>query len=218
MIDQRTHAWKRILPAALLLSSTLGIGCGPMIFEDASALRIVGTKPAQPEPEAAPAPEPAKPKRVQVTADKIVINEKIQFDYNKATIKSESHGLLDELVQVIKENAHIKKLSIEGHTDADGSNKYNKKLSNKRAASVQAYFTEHGVAEGRLTSQGWGEEKPIADNESDDGKATNRRVEFIITEQAEVKKLVEIDPETGEQREVKRNKKKPKGGKKKGAK
>jgi OOP family OmpA-OmpF porin len=182
------------------LAVPLFAGCGPIVFTDDSALKIVGTPPPPP-PE--PEPEPEKPKRVVVTADAIVINEKIQFDYNKATIKAESHDLLNEIVEVIKANPRIKELSIEGHTDSDGSDKYNKKLSDNRAKSVRVYLTEHGIAEGMLTSKGWGEEKPLADNATDEGKATNRRVEFLITKQDEVKKTVEIDPETGEQKEVK---------------
>ena len=100
---------------------------------------------------AAPPPSPSASRSRQ---DKIVINEKIQFDFNKATIKPESHGLLDEIVSVIKENPHIKKISIEGHTDSDGSDNYNLKLSDDRAESVMKYLTEHGIDAGRLDRQG----------------------------------------------------------------
>jgi OOP family OmpA-OmpF porin len=189
-----------LIPVGLALLIPLA-ACAPKVFADSSALVIAGDPPPLPPPPKAEEPPP-KPKRVVVTADSIVINEKIMFEYNKAKIKSESHDLLNEIVQVIKDNKQIQKISIEGHTDSDGSNKYNKKLSDKRAAAVMAYLTDNGVAEARLTSKGLGEEKPIAENDSDDGKAKNRRVEFIITEQKEVKKTVEVDPETGEQKEV----------------
>lgn len=189
--------WVRFA-AVLVVVGSFGCG-GTMAFSDSSSIAVTGDPPAPPKAEA---PPPPKPKRVEVTADKIVITEKIQFDYDKATIKPESHGLLDEIVTVIKENPHIKKLSIEGHTDSDGSDKYNLKLSDDRSKAVMSYLTEHGVEIDRLTAKGFGESKPIATNDTDDGKEQNRRVEFLITEQELVKKTYEIDPKTGERKEV----------------
>jgi OOP family OmpA-OmpF porin len=187
-------------------------GCGSTTaFSDASSIKIQGTPPAPPPPppKEEPKPEPPpKPKRVEVTADKIVIHDKILFEVNKAVIRQESHALCDEIVQVIKDNKQIKKISIEGHTDSDGGDKYNLTLSGKRAAAVMQYLVDHGVDAARLASQGFGETKPIGDNKTDEGKEKNRRVEFIITEQEEVKKTVEIDPETGEQKDVKKKKRK----------
>jgi len=177
--------------ACTLLACTLLACGGTMAFKDKSSLVIAGEGPPPPEPP--PPPPPPEPKRVEVTADKIVINEKIQFDFDKTTIKPESNGLLDEIVSVIKDNAQIKKIAIEGHTDADGSDKYNLKLSDGRAKSVMEYLTSHGVDAGRLSAKGFGETKPIANNETPEGKETNRRVEFLITEQEEVKKVVEVE-------------------------
>lgn len=140
---------------------------------------------------------------MELTQDQIVIHDKIQFETNKAVIKAESFGLLDEITAAVKEAAQIKKLSIEGHTDDVGADKYNQKLSEQRAASVKQYLVEHGVDAARLDSKGWGEAKPIGDNKTEEGKEQNRRVEFIIVEQDVVKKTYEIDPATGEKREVK---------------
>jgi outer membrane protein OmpA-like peptidoglycan-associated protein len=211
----RLLLWHR--RGAVLASATAMIGLsltacgGTMAFSDKTALAVVGDPPPPP-PKPKPKPKaeepPPKPKRVEVTADKIVIREKIQFDLNKATIKPESHGLLDELVTVFKENPHIRKVSIEGHTDDQGADKYNQKLSENRAKAVLGYFTEHGVDAARLTAVGHGESKPIASNETEDGKEQNRRVEFIITEQDEVKKVYEVDPKTGEKKEVEPKQKK----------
>jgi OOP family OmpA-OmpF porin len=111
---------------------------------------------------------------------------------------------------VIKENPHIKKISIEGHTDSDGSYNYNLKLSDDRSASVMKYLTDHGIDAGRLASRGFGESKAIAPNDTEEGKEKNRRVEFLITEQEEVTKTYELDPKTGERREVKAKKEKGK--------
>jgi outer membrane protein OmpA-like peptidoglycan-associated protein len=73
------------------------------------------------------------------------------------------------------------KIRVEGHTDAAGDEKSNLELSQKRAASVQQALLNKGVAEGRVTSEGCGEKAPIADNNSEDGKQQNRRVEFVFT-------------------------------------
>ncbi len=198
-------ATDRIAPAlcggamSMLVAACLGACSGTMAFSDTSSLVVVGDPPAPP-PE--PKVEAPAPKRVEVTQDKIVITEKIQFDYNKATIKPESHGLLDEIVSVIKENPHIKKLSIEGHTDADGSYNYNLKLSDDRSQAVMKYLTDHGVEPARLASRGFGEAKAIAPNDTEEGKEKNRRVEFLITEQEEITKTYEVDPKTGKRSEV----------------
>jgi OOP family OmpA-OmpF porin len=185
-----------------LLALVLG-GCSSTIaFSDSSSIPIEGTLPPPPPPPA-PKPEPPpQPKRVEVTADRIVIHDKILFEVDKAVIRTESHGLMDEITQVMKDNAQILKISIEGHTDGDGSAKYNQSLSDKRAGAVLQYLVDHGVAQERLVSKGFGESKPIGDNATPEGKEANRRVEFIILEQADVKKTYEIDPKTGEKREV----------------
>ncbi|MEE9386017.1 MAG: OmpA family protein [Nannocystaceae bacterium] len=195
--EKRPSEALRLLPIGLALLAIPLAACGPISFADDSALVVLGDRPA-PSPE----PEPEPPKRVEVTADAIVIHEKIQFDYNKASIKQVSHSLLNEIVTTIEGHPQIKKISVEGHTDADGSDSYNEKLSDRRADAVRMYLTEHGVADTRVTSKGWGESRPIADNESDTGKAQNRRVEFIIVEQERSKTWVQVDPATGKQQEI----------------
>ncbi len=131
-----------------------------------------------------------------------MIHEKIQFETDKAVIKPESFDLLNEITAVIKSNPRIKKLSVEGHTDSEGRDKHNQKLSDKRAASVRKYLVEHGVEDARLDSKGWGETKPIGDNKTEEGREKNRRVEFVIVEQDVLKKTFEVDAKTGERREI----------------
>jgi outer membrane protein OmpA-like peptidoglycan-associated protein len=204
-----------ILTRALAALTTLA-GCalaaacsGTLAFSDTSPLQIVGTPPPLPEPPPPPPPPPPpEPKRVEVTQDQIVIREKIQFETGKAVIKPESFGLVDEITAAVRDTAAIKKLSIEGHTDDVGSDKYNQKLSDQRASAVRTYLIEKGIEAGRLVSKGWGEAKPIGDNTTEEGREQNRRVEFIIVEQEAVKKTYEIDPKTGEKREVKPEEKK----------
>ena len=131
-----------------------------------------------------------------------MITEKIQFDVNAATIDHASDSLLNEIVDVLNAHAEIKKVSIEGHTDGDGPANKNLKLSQQRAAAVMQYLVEHGIEAARLTSKGLGETMPIGDNATPEGKEANRRVEFVITEQDAVEKTYEVDPATGERREV----------------
>lgn len=196
------HHWGAVAPLCVCLS--LAACSGSLAFSDTAPLVVMGTPPPPPEPPPPPPPPPPpEPKRVEVTQDQIVIHEKIQFETDKAVIKPESFGLLDEITAAVRDTPQIKKLSIEGHTDSTGSDKYNRKLSDQRAASVKAYLVEHGIDAGRLVSKGWGESKPIGDNATEDGREQNRRVEFIILEQDKIKKTYEIDPQTGEKREVK---------------
>ena len=79
----------------------------------------------------------------------------------------------------MKENAE-KRVDLEGHTDSIGTDKYNQGLSERRAASVLNYLTKTGVASNRITTKGFGESKPIADNKTKEGRAKNRRVEIRV--------------------------------------
>ena len=186
-----------------LVAVLAAAACSPTVFDDATALNVVGDPPPLPAPPPPPPPEPEPvpdpPKRVVVENNKIVIGEKIQFDFNKATIKPESDSLMQEIINVIKENPHIKKLAIEGHTSSEGSDKYNLKLSDKRAKAVMDYLVKKGeLAKEMFTAKGFGEGKPIAEESTEEGKEKNRRVEFNITEQDVTRKKVSIDPESGE--------------------
>lgn len=121
--------------------------------------------------------------RIKITEDKIVISEKIQFETGKATILPESHGLLDELANVFNDNPQIELVSIEGHTDSTGSAKGNQALSQERAQAVLDYLAGKGVAPDRMQAKGFGQAKPIASNDTEEGRAQNRRVELNILEQ-----------------------------------
>ena len=105
------------------------------------------------------------------------ISHGINFDVNKATIKPESMGEINAIVKILKENPTLK-IEIGGHTDADGDDASNQKLSENRANAVKNQLTNMGIEAARLTTKGYGEAKPIADNATFEGKANNRRVEF----------------------------------------
>lgn len=102
----------------------------------------------------------------------------INFDSGKSTIKKESMPIIEQIIEMMKQAPDIK-LSVEGHTDSDGSNESNLKLSEARAKAVVEAITKGGIEAARLSFAGFGEEKPIADNSTAEGKAKNRRVELI---------------------------------------
>jgi OOP family OmpA-OmpF porin len=188
-----------------VVSIALVQGCaGQISFAGDSALSVAGDPPPPPPPPPPPKeePPPPPPARVEVRDNKIEIREKIQFDHAKATIKEESHDLLNEIADVIKKNPHIKKISVEGHASAEGDPGFNKRLSGDRAKSVVTYLVEKGIPKDALQSKGFGVEKPIASNDTEEGRMKNRRVEFNIIEQDVTKKKIEIDPATGKEKVI----------------
>lgn len=110
--------------------------------------------------------------------DTKIITHGINFDYNKTNIKTESMGTLNMILQIMKDNPDLK-FEIGGYTDADGDEVYNKNLSQLRAEAVKNRLVALGVAADRLSCAGYGETKPISNNLSLEGKANNRRVEFV---------------------------------------
>ena len=108
---------------------------------------------------------------------KIIVNG-IRFDVNKSTLKPESMGAINEIYTLMKDNPGLK-FSVEGHTDSQGDDDFNMKLSEERAKTVRNKLIELGIAADRLTSKGWGESKPISNNASPEDMANNRRVEFV---------------------------------------
>jgi len=114
----------------------------------------------------------------KVLSEGKIVTTGIKFDVNKAVIKPESMGVMNEIFKIMQDNPSIK-FSVEGHTDSDGDDASNQKLSEARAQSVKVKLIEMGIASDRLKSAGWGESKPVADNNTPEGKANNRRVEFV---------------------------------------
>ena len=102
----------------------------------------------------------------------------ITFDVGKATIKPESMGEINRIVQLMTENPDLK-FSVEGHTDSTGNATSNQTLSEQRSQAIVDKLVELGIAKDRLTAVGKGQNSPIADNNTDEGRAKNRRVEFV---------------------------------------
>lgn len=118
--------------------------------------------------------------RVAVTAEKLELKDKIFFDTGEATIKPVSHSLLDEVAGALKSHEEAKQVQIEGHTDNTGDAELNTRLSQDRADAVRTYLVGKGIAEGRLSAKGYGPERPVATNETEEGREANRRVEFKV--------------------------------------
>jgi OOP family OmpA-OmpF porin len=111
--------------------------------------------------------------------ERTIILDNVLFDFDKSAIKPEGAAILDRLVAFLKENPE-KRVDFEGHADWIGTDAYNQKLSERRATAAKDYVMKKGVDASRLTTRGFGETKPIADNKTKEGRAKNRRVEVKV--------------------------------------
>jgi outer membrane protein OmpA-like peptidoglycan-associated protein len=136
----------------------------------------------------------AKVKRVGEGIE-VELSEKILFDFDKSDLTGNAQGNLDKIITVLHKYPDTD-IEIQGHTDNVGSDSYNQGLSVKRAKSVYKYFKLKDIAASRLTTRGFGEEAPKYSNETEDGRAQNRRVEFLIT--ANEKMKADAKKEAGE--------------------
>jgi outer membrane protein OmpA-like peptidoglycan-associated protein len=114
----------------------------------------------------APAPEP-----------KTYIIEGVHFAFDSAQLNSSASATLDEVAGALRSQPEVP-YEVGGHTDSIGSNAYNQDLSERRAASVYNYLVGHGVAASQLSTRGYGETQPVASNDTEEGRAANRRVEI----------------------------------------
>ena len=185
---------KTISTTSLVVAATVAMtGCaGSQALEEETPVRVSASPPPPPAPEPEPEPEP---ERVQVTQERIEVNDTIHFELNRAEIREDSHELLEEIAQVIKNHPELLSISIEGHTDSTGEAAYNQGLSERRSRAVLKHLIERGgIDKERLASKGFGEENPIADNDSREGRAKNRRVEFrIVDRDMELARQVPVD-------------------------
>jgi outer membrane protein OmpA-like peptidoglycan-associated protein/outer membrane protein W len=145
----------------------------------------VETPPPPPPPPPAPPPceSPAAGKTFSLegcnVGDKVVLRG-VNFEFDKATLTPDAKVLLDMVSDALLARTDIM-VELDGHTDSKGSDQYNQKLSERRAASVKQYLVGRGVDAGRMTPMGFGESQPVADNATDEGREYNRRVELKVT-------------------------------------
>ena len=146
--------------------------------------------PPPPEPdivfiEEEPEPEWEPEEKAKIVGDQVVIREPVQFDYATADILEESMPTLQAVANILNEHAEIEHLVIEGHASVEGSFEYNYELSNERARSIWKELMAYGVHPSRISYRGMGEVVPVAQGESEEALAKNRRVEFDIVDRVE---------------------------------
>jgi outer membrane protein OmpA-like peptidoglycan-associated protein len=147
---------------------------------------IPDAKDACPKEPGQPDPDPKKngcPKFIHLEESSIRTLQQVHFETGSATILPDSFPMLTEIAQLLKATPSIKRMRIEGHTDNRGAADMNMDLSKRRAASVRAWLVQHGVGDSRLESQGYGLTQPIETNDTVEGRAANRRVEFKIVQE-----------------------------------
>lgn len=120
---------------------------------------------------------PDTPKGAYVNARGCWVVENLLFDFDKSVIKSKYYKELDDVVRVLRENPYLN-VEIQGHTCHIGTDRYNQRLSERRAKAVKDYFMNKGIPKERLSSTGYGEKKPAFSNQTRDGRRQNRRVEL----------------------------------------
>jgi OmpA-OmpF porin, OOP family len=108
-----------------------------------------------------------------------IVLKNIYFDFDRTTLKPESFTELNKVVEFLQQNPRLE-VEIAGHTDSKGSDTYNSNLSQGRSQSVVDYIISQGIDASRLTAHGYGEAKPIDTNDTEEGRANNRRVEFTV--------------------------------------
>jgi OmpA-OmpF porin, OOP family len=176
---------------ALVFASIAAVGCRHAKVDVAVSIPVpkVEPKPAAVEPvkKAEPPPEPPKPTLVEATTTgaQIDVPGTIEFERDKASLRHAVQGAMDTLENVRKilaDNPAVTRVRIEGHTDDDGPERTNQKLSEDRARTVLKWLVSKGIDEKRLLAVGCASRDPLLPNSSEDNKQRNRRTEFDIEE------------------------------------
>ena len=168
--------WKGAVVGAPIGAAVCGL-LGHAIFDHEV------TAPPPPAPPPLPTPQPLPP-----PSGKRIVLRGVHFDFNKSDIRADSRPILNEAGEILKENPDVR-ISVEGHTDAIGSDEYNKQLSLRRAEAVFRYLVNHGIPPERMEVIGYGKRRPVASNDTDSGRAQNRRVELRVMSQ-----IQELEP------------------------
>ncbi|MBI5040036.1 MAG: OmpA family protein [Gammaproteobacteria bacterium] len=138
--------------------------------EDATGACGAPVAAAEPAPEPAPAPTPVM--------ETVTLSAEALFDHDRSVIKDAAKPQLDEFATRVKSLSKVESVNVVGHTDSSGTDAYNQKLSERRAASVETYLVGQGVDGALINTSGMGESQPVADNSTKEGRAQNRRVEI----------------------------------------
>lgn len=167
---------KEVCPAETTQYMITATGTGGTVYESATVTVTAPAPPPPPPPPPAMAPAPA-PAPARKVIDRLTL--RVNFDTAKSDIRKADIPELEKAAAFVKKYPDAK-VSVEGHTDSRGSEKYNLKLSQQRADAVKKYLVGKGEKADRITAEGKGEAYPIADNKTKDGQFQNRRVEVLI--------------------------------------
>ncbi|MBF7051973.1 OmpA family protein [Halomonas sp. KAO] len=148
------------------IGGTAGAAIGAMLCADT------------PEPVAEPAPMPEPEPEPEPVFEPVTLQSDVTFAFDSAELRPGAESELNQVARTLNDNPEVR-VTIAGHTDAIGTNEYNLGLSKDRADSVRSYLVSQGVAGNRMRTVGYGEERPVATNETDAGRAQNRRVEIM---------------------------------------
>ncbi len=140
------------------------------------APKVVAPAPAPAQPAPAPKAAPVAP---APTSEKVTFAADTFFDFDKAVLKPDGKAKLDDMVSKLKD-INLEVIIAVGHTDSIGTDKYNQKLSVRRAEAVKAYLVSKGIEANRVYTEGKGKKQPVADNKTAAGRAKNRRVEIEV--------------------------------------
>ena len=163
--------------------ATAAVGCDGAIVAPKAMAPAAPAAPAAMAPKPAPAPVASAPKPAPAppppAATKVTYAADAFFDTDKSVLKPEGKAKLDDLTGKVKA-INLEVIIAVGHTDTDGSDAYNQKLSVARSEAVKAYLVSKGIEKNRVYTEGKGEKQPVADNKTKEGKAKNRRVEIEV--------------------------------------
>jgi OOP family OmpA-OmpF porin len=169
-----------ILCSALVAGAAIFFsGCQVTVRTNDPPPKHAEPAPPPPTPAAKPKPKIRTPHRVQLIGNKVQLPGPVMFDTGTANLRPESDVVLEVVEDYLNQEKNVNILRIEGHTDADGEAEANYDLSQRRAMAVAQWLVAKGIDCKRLLPVGFGESEPIADNKTEEGKAQNRRVDFI---------------------------------------
>ena len=149
--------------------------------------RVVSAPPA--EPIVVSRTIHAEPELAKIVEDHVALLAPVLFARDRDVLLRQSRAVLDATVSILRDHPELALVRIEGHTDGHGRAEYNLGLSSRRARAVRVYLVQQGIAPERLEFQGFGSARPIASNDTPDGRARNRRVEMVIVQRAAVAAL-----------------------------
>lgn len=131
-------------------------------------------------PKAPPPVTPPPPPATRLVEQEIVLSQQVQFEVGTAVLRPESDAVLTEIARVLTEHPEVELIEVQGHTDESGTPELNRRLGQERADRVVAWLAQRGIARARLAPKGYGSDKPLADNATEEGRQKNRRVELRV--------------------------------------